>query len=267
MSDSVWVEKYSKTHHKKYYYNSKTKESKWDDPRIATAPLASAPLPAAPLAAAPAPQVVIEPKNEALNVKEEEKVSFFDFLMECLRNEVNNEYVWDRKYDADFTPTSLLFEKIGLNQKNEQLKVKKDFAFYWISKVPYVVKEVDHELGVVAIISLFDKSPSLFDSNEKTTKELRNSLCGFNPSYEFNLAAFAAFIGVQTQPHSVWRDTVWRSVYKPFFDSRVAWDATNENWAVISKVRVSLCISYGSKASLCFMKEMEGFLQGVANIR
>jgi hypothetical protein len=229
-----WVEKYSKTHNRTYYYNTRTRESKWEDPRI-----------------------VKEKEKDKVEVK----VSFFDFLMECLRNEVNNEFVWDRRYDPTYRPP--LFPELTKTDDK-----KSDFGFYWITKVPYVAKEIDHDLGVVAIISTYEKSQSLVEVLQReSVPTLKNAICGFRPFYEFNLAAFASFLGVQTQPHSSWRDAVWKTEYKKRFDESVAWDVTAESWNMISKVRVSLCTSYASKASLCFVREMEAFLQMVAQLR
>jgi len=256
MADT-WVEKFSKTHQKKYWYNSKTKVSKWEDPRI---PIIT-----------PSPQLNEEPKRE-LDIKS--KTTLFDFLMECLRNEVNNEYVWDRRYDADYEPpnVSILKTKTDDKEKEEEKekdKCKKDFAFYWITKVPYVVKEVDHDLGVVAIISLLDKNPNLIISidTDPSLLSLKNFLCGFRPSFEFNLAAFAAFIGIQTPCFSIWRDTIWKTVYKNRYESEVEWNVNAETWNIISKVRVSLCISHGSKASTCFTREIQAFLTMISEIR
>jgi hypothetical protein len=260
MADT-WVEKFSKTHQKKYWYNSKTKVSKWEDPHI---PVIT-----------PAPQLNEEPKKES-DIKS--KTTLFDFLMECLRNEVNNEYVFDRRYDADYEPPNVSVSKTKTkttkeleedDKKEEKDKCKKDFAFYWITKVPYVVKEVDHDLGVVAIISLFDKNPNLINSlyTDPSLLPLKNSLCGFRPSFEFNLAAFAAFIGIQTPCFSIWRDTIWKTVYKNRYESDVEWNVNAETWNMISKVRVSLCISHGSKASMCFTREIQAFLTMISEIR
>jgi hypothetical protein len=255
MADT-WVEKFSKTHQKKYWYNSKTKVSKWEDPHIAI------------------PSQLLELKEQP----KESKTTLFDFLMECLRNEVNNEYVFDRRYDADYEPPNVSVSKTKTkttkeleedDKKEEKDKCKKDFAFYWITKVPYVVKEVDHDLGVVAIISLFDKNPNLINSlyTDPSLLPLKNSLCGFRPSFEFNLAAFAAFIGIQTPCFSIWRDTIWKTVYKNRYESDVEWNVNAETWNMISKVRVSLCISHGSKASMCFTREIQAFLTMISEIR
>ena len=72
--DTDWIEKFSKTHERKYFFNRKTKKTSWEDPRAPPAP---------------------PPKVEEI------KQTFFEFLMECLRNEVTNESVWDRRYDVN----------------------------------------------------------------------------------------------------------------------------------------------------------------------
>ena len=278
MEMADWVEKFSKTHQKKYWYNSKTKVSKWEDPRIPVTVLSPPP---------PPPPLKEEPQKN-----EKTRTTLFDFLMECLRNEVNNEYVWDSRYDADYQPPNVMVSKAAEGEKEKKEKEvkeenddrgqggdgeegkkiekrKKDFAFYWITKVPYVVKEVDHDLGVVAIISLFDKNPNLIISidTDPSLLSLKNSLCGFRPSFEFNLAAFAAFIGIQTPCFSIWRDTIWKTVYKDRYESDVEWNVNAETWNMISKVRVSLCISHGSNASKCFTRELQAFLTMVSEIR
>jgi hypothetical protein len=250
-----WIEKYSKTHQRKYYFNTKTKESRWENPKILVS------------VSAEKTDSKKEPQTEKVSFKEvkdvivEEKVTFFDFLMECLRNEVNNEYVWDRRFDPNFVPSMFPYKVIMPCEKN-----KKDFGFYWISKLPYVVREIDIHLGVVSIISLFEKTPSIFETFPKDVL-LRSKLGGFKPSYEFNLAAFAAFIGIQTKTCTPWREMIWNSDYKSRFEKNVVWDVTPENWNMISKVRVTLCVSYASKASLCFTREMQAFVQMISQIR
>jgi len=222
--DTDWIEKFSKTHERKYFFNRKTKKTSWEDPR--------APLP--PLVA----------------VVEEIKQTFFEFLMECLRNEVTNELVWDRRYDVN---------------EVSDVKDRKDFAFYWISKVPYIVKEVNHELGVAAIISLYEKNQSIL--SHSIDPDLKNKLCGFEPCFEFNLAAFAAFVGVQTPPLSAWRDAIWKSVYRDRYNTQVSSNVSPETWNMISKVRVTLCVSYKSRAGSCFIKEMQAFMNMISQIK
>jgi hypothetical protein len=258
--ETEWLEKYSKTHKRTYYYNIRTKESKWEDPRISISVNKEKESDKEKEnkendkdKGKDVEKVTINPKKEEVK----EKVSFFDFLMECLRNEVNNEFVWDRRYDTTYRPP--LFPEMTKTDKS-------DFGFYWIAKVPHLIKEIDYDLGVVAIISTFEKNLSLPETLLKDST-LKNALCGFRPSYEFNLAAFATFLGVQTQAHSLWRETVWKTEYKKRFDDNVVWDVTAESWNMISKVRVSLCTSYASKASLCFVREMEAFLQMVAQLK
>jgi len=228
--DTDWIEKFSKTHERKYFYNRKTKKTSWDDPR--------------------APPPALNEKEKDINEEIKIKQTFFDFLMECLRNEVTNEFVWDRRYDDDL---------------ERNASERKDFAFYWISKVPYIVKEVNHDLGVAAIISLYEKNPSIVSNLSDI--ELKNKLCGFQPCFEFNLAAFAAFVGVQTPPLSSWRDAIWKSVYRDRYNTQVAWNVSPETWNMISKVRVTLCVSYKSRAGSCFMKEMQAFMNMISQIK
>ena len=231
MQDSEWVEKFSKTHNRTYFYNKRTKKTSWEDPLK--------------------PSLIIQPV-------EQKRVSLFDFLIQCLRHEVTLEYDWERRYDVNFQPE--LFE-FSFASENENIK-KPSFSFYWISKVPYVYKETDYESGCVAIISLMDEHTSMFE-RVQTDKDLCNKLCGFRPFYEFNLSCFAAFLGVLTPPTHPFRAFMWKEVYKPQYEKFTQWDSSAETWESISRVRISLCTPFKSWASTSFVNEITLFLHNV----
>lgn len=165
--------------------------------------------------------------------------------MDCLKNEVSMEFDWESRYSiSDSDP----------NPKN-----KKIFSYYLVTNVPYLVKEIQYDYGVVALLSITD-------THLPISHEILNKLCGFKPFYEFNLSSFAAFLGVQTSyAMSPWRQAVWRTVYKPIFEQMKLPNA--DSWAKLSRVRVTLCTSAENPGGYLFVRELQEFLKYVSNIR
>jgi hypothetical protein len=251
--DGVWVEKFSKTHKKKYYFNRETKETSWINPIETQLGVQ--------LAAEKKVENIKNEKNETVQVsefvskvenenkviaqsaKKESELSLLEFLMNCLQNEVSMEFDWESRYSDDRS-----------NPKN-----KKIFSYYLVTNVPYLVKEIQYEYGVVALLSITD-------THLPISHDILKKLCGFKPFYEFNLASFAAFLGVQT-PYAMsqWRETVWRTVYKPIFEQMKLPSA--DSWDKLSRVRVTLCTSTENPGGYLFVRELQEFLKYVSNIR
>lgn len=304
--DGVWVEKFSRTHKKKYYFNTQTKETSWVNPvenhvasekieKVKTIQTLNVTIDkvvtnetvhgvnstidttrqtsqndketitqftaqftaqsSAKSTAQSTPQFTeqsttqltsqLTEQSTTQSQKRVNELSLMEFLMDCLKNEVSMEFDWESRYStSDSDP----------NPKN-----KKIFSYYLVTNVPYLVKEIQYDYGVVALLSITD-------THLPISHEILNKLCGFKPFYEFNLSSFAAFLGVQTSyAMSPWRQAVWRTVYKPIFEQMKLPNA--DSWAKLSRVRVTLCTSAENPGGYLFVRELQEFLKYVSNIR